>query len=70
MNPYSILRKLKSIIDSISKNSSEDVNLKYYVNVSELMKQELPRPKLKSKFIMNGDEILPIITVTVGVWEW
>lgn len=42
-------------------------NPKYYINVASIMNQKLPRPKHRSKFIVNHGEILPIITVRTEV---
>ena len=47
------------------------INPKYLVKVSELMekeetKKEYPKPKHKSKFVVNHDEILPIIDGDTG----
>lgn len=42
----------------------------YSVKVSELMQKELcdyPRPKLRSRFLVTHDEILPIILVEAEV---
>ena len=37
---------------------------KYYINVQKLMEiYYLPRPKLRSKFVVGDNEILPIILV-------
>ena len=40
---------------------------RYYVKVSELMKECLPRPKHRSRFLYNDGEFLPIITVECSV---
>jgi len=39
----------------------------YYIRVADLMKKDLPRPKHRSRFIVNDGEILPIITVETKV---
>ena len=38
----------------------------YYVNVYELMVNDLPRPRLKGVFIRNHDEVLPLIDGSTG----
>lgn len=44
--------------------SGINVDCKYIIRVSKLMENlELPRPKNKSKFIVNDREFLPIVTV-------
>ena len=42
----------------------ETINTKYLIKVADYMK--LPRPKHKSRFIVNHGEILPIILVESG----
>jgi len=66
------MKNLKNIGNSISKNNNttDEINEDYYVNMKELMNSNLPRPKQKSKYIVNDGEVLPIVTVTVGLWEW
>ena len=61
-----ILQFLKQLF---SKEST--INPEYLIKVSELMEkeeteEEYPKPKLKSKFIVNHDEILPIIDGDTG----
>ena len=44
------------------------IDYDYYISVKETMENtELPRPKHKSKFIVNYGEILPIILVECEV---
>ena len=43
------------------------VDKNYYVSVKDLMNKTLPRPKHKSRFIVNHGEILPIITMECEV---
>ena len=43
----------------------ENINSKYLIRVADYMK--LPRPKHKSRFIVNYDEILPIITMECDI---
>ena len=61
-----ILRFLKQLFPK----KQVKINPKYLVKVSELMDneelKEYPKPKLKSKFIVNHDEILPIIDGDTG----
>ena len=42
----------------------ETINNKYLIRVADYMK--LPRPKHRSRFIVNYGELLPIIGVDVG----
>ncbi len=56
---FSRMGFIKMILDEIDE--------RYYINVCDLMKSILPRPKHKTKFIVNYDEILPIITVECGI---
>ena len=42
----------------------ETINKEYLIKVADYMK--LPRPKHKSRFIVNYGEILPIILVESG----
>ena len=66
------MKNLRNIGNSILKNNNitDEINEDYYVNMKELMDSNLPRPKHKSKYIVNDGEILPIVTITVGLWEW
>jgi len=46
----------------------ETINKEYLIRVADYMK--LPRPKHRSRFIVNYGEILPIILVESGeVWK-
>ena len=45
----------------------ENINHEYLIRVADYMK--LPRPKHKSRFIVNYGEILPIILVECEVWK-
>ena len=47
--------------------SLDDIDYDYYVNVRDLMERDLPKPKHRSRFIVNYDEILPIILVDCGL---
>ena len=39
-----------------------------YIKVTDIMEEiSLPRPKHKSKFLYNDDELLPIITLETGI---
>ena len=49
------------------KMNSNEIDSRYYINVASIMNQKLPRPKHRSKFIVNYGEILPIITVRTGI---
>ena len=49
------------------KMNSNEIDSRYYINVASKMNQKLPRPKHRSKFIVNYGEILPIITVRTGI---
>ena len=49
------------------KMNSNEIDSRYYINVASIMNQKLPRPKHRSKFIVNHGEILPIITVRTGI---
>lgn len=42
------------------------VDLRYYINVYDLMMLDLPRPRLKRTVIATPEEWLPIIGVDVG----
>ena len=44
-----------------------NINKKYYINVLSLMVNELPRPKMKPKIFVNGNEWLPLILVETEV---
>lgn len=64
------MKKLRDIGSSISENPNDEIDPDYLVPVSELMKKELSRPKHKTRVLYNDGEFLPIVTVTVGLWEW
>ena len=49
------------------KMNNNEIDSRYYINVASIMNQKLPRPKHRSKFIVNYGEILPIITVRTGI---
>ena len=49
------------------KMNRNEIDSRYYINVASIMNQKLPRPKHRSKFIVNYGEILPIITVRTGI---
>ena len=49
------------------KMNAAKIDFRYYINVASIMNQNLPRPKHRSKFIVNHGEILPIITVRTGI---
>lgn len=38
-----------------------------YINVRELMIQQLTRPKHKSRFVSDGKQLIPIITVETDI---
>lgn len=38
-----------------------------YVNVKALMIQQLDRPKHKSRFVSDGKQLIPIITVETDI---
>ena len=38
-----------------------------YINVRELMIQQLDRPKHKSRFVSDGKQLIPIITVETPI---
>ena len=38
-----------------------------YINVRELMRETLPRPKHKSRFVSDGKTFIPIITVETPI---
>ena len=43
---------------------SEGIDLKYYINVYDLMMLDLPRPKLKPTVLVTGwNEWLPLVVV-------
>ena len=42
------------------------VDLDYYINVFELMRFDLPRPRLKRTVIVNDGEFLPLIDGDTG----
>ena len=43
----------------------EQVDLNYYINVYDLMRIDLPRPRVK-RAVVTSEEWLPIIGVDVG----
>ena len=40
-----------------------------YVNVKQLMIQQLDRPKHKSRFVSDGKQLIPIISMEVPLWD-
>ena len=50
----------------VIKMNSNKIDSRYYINVASIMNQKLPRPKHRSRFIVNYGELLPIIGVDVG----
>ena len=40
-----------------------------YINVRELMRETLPRPKHKSRFVSDGHEFIPILTEEAPLWD-
>ena len=46
--------------------SSHEIDLKYYINVYNLMNLDLPRPRRKVSVIVNNGEWLPIVDGDTG----
>ena len=43
------------------------MNREFYVNVADLMKQVLPKPR--KKLIDSTGDVLPLVTVECGLWS-
>ena len=40
---------------------------RFYVNVADLMKRVLPRPR--KRFVDSTGDVLPLVTVECGLWS-
>ena len=63
------MKNLRNIGNFILKNNNitDEINEDYYVNMKELMNSNLPRPKHKSKYILNNFKKLHIFIKTVDL---
>ena len=57
------------ILKKIRKSENYKFNPNFYINVASL---QYPRPTRRyCKPILHEDDVeIPIITITVGLWEW